>query len=303
MLLYIGAGILFFIFWLIVVFPYDALQSRVITEIENQTGGRFKIDMKDMDISLFGSITFENLKISEIQGGNKQLLLQTPKLKIGFSPLGLLSQKMDFDFYLKGTKTGDVEGDFRKVNGTIELNMDLDEYPLSELKFLASKAKVGLKGKLDGEVKLKLNPVNPTQNNGNIDIQLVNLTMDPTSISLDPSDPASAMAIPAIKITGPKGSHIQAKVLKEDLDILSVKFTGGDLDLDLKGRVVLKGRTPQEYRLNITGGFKMTEALTKALPFLFILEKQRDDKGVYPLTVSGRLGRPNIQIGKFRVPL
>lgn len=303
-ILYIGAGILFFFFWLYIVFPYDALQSRVITEIENQTGGRYKIDMKDMEISLlFGNVTFEDLKVSEMIGGKKQLLLKTPVLEIGFSPLGLLSQKMDFDFYLEGNKKGEIEGDFRQEGATTELNMEFDEFPLSELKFLAAKAKVGLKGSVEGEVQLKMNPKNPSQNNGIVDLQLINLKMDPTSIALDPSDPASAMTIPAIKFTGPKGSHIKAKVLKDNLDIQSVKFMGGDLDLDLKGKVTLKGRTPQDYRLNIKGGFKMTEALTKALPFLFILEKQRDDKGVYPLTITGRMGKPNIQIGKFRVPL
>ena len=79
--------------------------------------------------------------------------------------------------------------------------------------------------------------------------------------------------------------------------------TGGDLDLDLKGSVSLKGRGPEDYRLDIKGGFKMSENLTKALPFLFIIEKQKNAQGVYPLTVTGRLGKPNIQIGKFRVPM
>ena len=33
--LYLGAGVLFFLFWLIWVFPTDALKSRILTEIEN----------------------------------------------------------------------------------------------------------------------------------------------------------------------------------------------------------------------------------------------------------------------------
>jgi len=297
------AGAFFFIFWMIVVFPYDALQSRVITEIQNQTGGRYQIDMKDMDISLFGSVTFDDLKVHEQAGAKKNLLLKTPKLKVGFSPLGMLSNKVDFDFYLEGNKKGEIEGSYALEDGTTLLEIEFDEFPLTEFRFLAKKAKVGLKGILEGEIDLKFDPENPSGNEGKIDIELENLSTDPTSITLDPGDPASAMSIPGIKLTGAKGSHIKASILKDKLDIQSIKFTGGDLDLDLKGSVSLKGRRPEDYRLDIKGGFKMSENLTKALPFLFIIEKQKNAQGVYPLTVTGRLGKPNIQIGKFRVPM
>jgi hypothetical protein len=36
---------------------------------------------------------------------------------------------------------------------------------------------------------------------------------------------------------------------------------------------------------------------------LFLIEKQKNEQGIYPLSLTGRLGRPNIQIGKFRVPM
>lgn len=220
--LYLVAGILFFIFWLFVVFPYDALQSRILTEIENQTQGRYKIDAKEMDISLFGSITFKNLKISERAGPGEDLLLSTPKFKLGFSPLGLLSKKVDFTFYLKGKKKGDIEGEIKQKGEEFVLNLDFDDYPLSELKFLSSKAKVGLRGNLNGEINLKLNKVDPVQNKGFIDLNLVNLSMDPTKFALDPTDPSTEMEIPKIKITGSKGSHIKAQIKNDKLQISSI---------------------------------------------------------------------------------
>jgi type II secretion system protein N len=302
-ILYAAAGILFFLFWLVVVFPYDALESRVITEIQNRTGGRYQIEMKEMDVSLFGSVSFDDLKVHEQAGGKKELLLKTPFLELGFSPLGVLSGQVDYDFFLKGSKSGELEGSFAQDNGTTRLAVDFDEFPLTELKFLAQKAKVGLKGNLDGEVDLTISPRDPTDNDGKIEINLSNLMTEPTSIMLDRNDPASAMTLPAIKLSGAKGSHIQALVVKDQLQIQSVKLTGGDFELDLKGSVQLTGASAKEFRLNIEGGFKLSENLAKDLPILFLIEKQKNEQGIYPISLTGRLGRPNIQIGKFRVPL
>lgn len=303
LILYVVSGVFFFIFWMIVVFPYDALNSRILTEINNQTGGRYQIDMKDMDISLLGSVTFEDLKVHDQASGKKELLLKTPKLKIGFSPLGLLSKKMDFDFYLKGTKKGEVEGSFGQNEDTTRLSLNFDEFPLSELRMLAQKTKVVLKGNLEGDVDLVINPRHPADNDGKIDLELVNLATEPTSIALDPNDPATAMNLPEIRLSGPKGSHLKAVVAKERMDIQSIKLSGGDIDLDLKGSIILTGTRARDYRLDIKGNFKISDKLAKSLPILFLIEKQKNEQGVYPLSVTGRLGRPNILIGKLRVPL
>ena len=63
MFVYVGAGLFFFLFWLVWVFPTDALKSRILTEIENQTQGRFKFDVGSLDVSIFGSVTFNKLKV------------------------------------------------------------------------------------------------------------------------------------------------------------------------------------------------------------------------------------------------
>lgn len=303
LILYIVAGVVFFLFWMIVVFPRDALESRVITEIENQTGGRYSIDTKDMAVSLLGSVTFEDLKVNEMVAGKRELMIKTPKLKIGFSPLGAMSQKIDFTFYLKGSKKGDVEGAFKKEGGELAVEAEFDEYSLDELKFLARLAKVNVKGRLDGDLDLKLNSANPNSNDGKIDLELQNIQTDATKISLDPGDPAASFPIPPIKFTGAKGSHIQADVKQNFLNISSIKLAGGDVTLDLSGKISLNGRSPRDYRMDLSGSFRISESLNKTLPIGFILDKQKSADGSYPLRISGRLGKPDVQIGKFRVPL
>lgn len=301
--LYTIAGIIFFIFWMIVVFPYEALQSRVITEIENRIGDNYKLEMEDADLSLFGSVTLENLVLTEILGDQENLLLKTPKFKLGFSPFIFLSDKVDFTFFLKGKKKGDMEGAFKKETDKTEIAVNINDYQVSDLDFLASKANVVLNGVLNGNVDLKLNQGDPKQSKGEIEIALSNLVLDPTKITLDPSDPASAMETPRIKLSGEKGSHITAKVNEGRLEVQSITLRGGDLELDLQGRISLQGASPKDYRLDMDGSFKVSEALDKALPFLFIIEQQRNAQGFYPVKISGRISKPAIRIGKFRVPI
>lgn len=301
--LYIAAGIGFFIFWLMVVFPSDALKSRVLTEIENRTAGRYQLEMKDMGISLMGGASLEGLKVYESSAGEKTLLFTTPNLDLDFSPFGLLSSKMDFDFVVAGTKHGEIEGSFKQEGSVLELEAEFDKYPVVDLALLKAKAKVGFSGELEGDLQLKLNSKNIQNNQGNVDLQLVNLATQAGTISLDPKDPGSGFPLPPIKLTGEEGSHVKVKVEKDKLKVESIKLMGGDIDLDLKGDVTMRGRSAQDYRLNLTGEMKLSENIGKALPFLFILEKQKNAEGVYPLRITGRFSRPNIRIGKFRVPI
>lgn len=300
--LYLGAGLFFFLFWLVWVFPTDALKSRILTEIDNRTQGRYKIDVGQLDMSLFGSLTFKDLKVSEGAGDQEQLLLKTPKLKLGFSPLGLMSQKSDFSYYVQGSK-GDLEGTYRQEGDETHFSANFDQFPMADMGFISVKAKVPLTGTLDGDIDLKLNRSDPNKNSGNIDLKLINLTMGSTRLALDPTAPESAMEIPPIKLTGAKDSMIQGEVVKDSLELKTVTLKGGDLDLNLSGRVSLQAVKAADYRLALQGQFSFTEALAKALPFLFIIEQQKNPQGVYPLNITGRLAKPSIRVGTFNLPI
>lgn len=301
-LLYIGACVVFFIFWLVWVFPYDALKSRIITEIENRSKGQYRLDVGSMDLSLFGSVTFDNLAVFERTKEGEVALLKTPKMKIGFSPFSLSPKKINLSFYVQGSK-GDMEGDFRQEGEEVELNAQFDDFPFADLKYLTSKAKIDLKGNLNGDLSLKLNRADPSKNSGNIDLEFVNMVMEATKVALDPTSPDSAIDIPQIKISGAKGSGIKGEVQKEDLVLQSILLKDGDLDLDLSGKVSMVGANSKEYRLALQGTLKVAETLVKALPFLLMLEQQKSPDGAYPLNITGRLGKPSIRIGRIAIPI
>jgi len=301
-LLYIAAAVFFFLFWLYIVFPYDALKSRVVTEIENHFQGRYRLDIGSMDVSLLGSVTFKNLKVLENTNSGERSLLNTPKLKLGFSPFGLSSKKVDMSIYLKGSK-GELDGEIRQEGDELDLQLNFDNFPIAELGLIASKLKVGLKGNLDGALDVRLNKADPSRNAGKVDVNLIDFTMDPVRLNLDPSAPDAAMEIPAIKLSSGEGSHIQAEIQKDNMAVNSIQLSGGDLELNMDGRVALQGANPGDYRLALKGSFRIAEQLSKALPFLFIIEQQKNAEGIYPLNITGRLSKPSIRIGKFDLPI
>lgn len=304
MFLYVASGVFFFLFWLVWVFPTDALKSRILTEIENQTQGRYKFDVGSLDISVLGSVTFHNLKVSEGVGDAEKVLINTPKLKLSFSPLALssMAKSPNVDFYLKGSK-GDVDGNFRQDGDETQLTANFDQFPITDLGLINAWAKMDLKGTLDGDIDLSLNRADAGKNSGKVDLSLINLTLGARRISIDPSSPEATMEIPEIKLSGAKDSGIHGEMKKENFEVSAIQLKGGDLDLDLSGRVVLQGPRAGDYRLALQGGFSIAEGLAKALPFLFIIEQQKSPQGVYPLNITGRLGKPSIRIGTFQLPI
>ncbi len=332
MILYVGAGIFFFFFWLVWLFPSDALKSRILTEIENQTQGRYKFDVGSLDVSLFGSITFKNLKVSEGIGDSERILLKTPKLKLSFSPfaLGSMAKKPDIDFYLQGSK-GKMDGNYHQDGDDFQLTANFKQFPIADLGILSAKAKMNLSGTLDGDIDLKLNRSDPNKNSGNIDLNILNLSVDsseiplpsafegavdeaikgqgaggdnPIKVALNRGPAGPVLDVEGVKLSGSKDSGIKAEVKKDNLEISSLTLKNGDLDLNLNGRINLVGAKAGDYRLAMQGGFSATENLRKALVFIFfVFEDQKNPQGQYPLNLTGRLGKPSIRIGTFNLPI
>ncbi|MFO1462561.1 MAG: type II secretion system protein GspN [bacterium] len=332
MIVYLAAGVFFFFFWLVWLFPTEALKSRILTEIENQTQGRYKFDVGALDISIFGSVTFKNLKVSEGVGESEKVLLKTPKLKLSFSPfaLGSMAKKPDLNFSLAGSK-GSLEGSYRQDGDDLQLQANFDRFPLSDLGIISAKTRMALSGILDGDIDLKLNKADPNKNAGTIDLDIQNLAINssqiplpsafegavdealksqaagadnPIKVALNRGPTGAILDLSGVKLSGTKDSGLRAEVKKDNLEISSLSLKNGDLDLGLSGRVNLVGARAGDYRLALQGGFSATENLRKALVFVFfIIEDQKNPQGQYPLNVTGRLGKPTVRIGTFNLPI
>jgi type II secretion system protein N len=297
---YLGAGIFFFVFFLLWTFPYDVLKTRIVNQIQDGLGGDYRIKIQKMSAGILTGLSFKNIEVVKKEAGKELLLFKSPKLKLHPSLLALLQQNTDVSFSVQAGK-GEMSGDYLDAPDQTRIRINFDELNLTDLKFISALYGLNLKGVLDGDFDVKLSKKDPTKNDGKIDLQLISLTLDPMKINLDPNSPESAMDLPKLTLTGSKNSKISAEMNKSDMEIKELSFKGGDVDLTLKGKLTLAPKL-DDYKIDLQGRFKLNPQLSQAIPLLALFEQQKEVDGSYPLQLSGKFTKPSIMVGKFKLP-
>ncbi|MFH1875122.1 MAG: type II secretion system protein GspN [Pseudomonadota bacterium] len=297
---YIGYLIIFvvtFIIFLYWLFPYNVLKERVAAAIEEPFGGAVEVSIGEIEPYYFTGVDISNLAIAS---RTEQELLQMIKLDRvrGRAKLfSLLFGKPDFSFYIKAGK-GEISGSVDQLEDGFDLEVDFDEFDVSHIKWLPANLGLQLSGQIDGGVDLRVDRLRPARTEGSIDISFINLKLADSILKIA----GGGFEMPSLVLTEKRGSRLKLQISKGTALIDMFKFEGGDLELDMKGKAFL-GNSLDNLRLNISGSFKVSEKLAKELPFLFIVQKQKQQDGSYPLSVSGRINSPAIKIGTFTVPL
>ena len=98
------------------------------------------------------------------------------------------------------------------------------------------------------------------------------------------------------------GGDVKIELAKGSIHVSEFKFKDSDLKLDMTGDIFMSS-VLKNYRMNLKGSFSVTPKLEQAMPFLFMVEKQRGADGTYPFTITGRMGQPSIKIGDFTLPI
>lgn len=297
---YFGAGVFFFVFFLFWTFPYDVLKTRILNQIEDSIGGGYRLKVQSMSAGIIFGFTFKNVEVIRREGGKDVVLLKSPKLRVNPSFLAMMSKVKKLSFSIEVGK-GELSGSYLDSSTNNEIDLEFDELNLADLKFLSAVYHLNMKGVVTGEYSYNLNKKDPTKNSGKIDLNLVNFSLDPIKFRMDPNTPESEMQIPEIKLSGSKGSKLLAEVQKSDILIKEFLLTGADVDLNMKGTLNTSPRV-DDYRIDLSGTFKVKPELAQAVPLLALFEQQKQPDGTYPLTVNGRLMKPGISVGAFRLP-
>ena len=95
--------------------------------------------------------------------------------------------------------------------------------------------------------------------------------------------------------------EIRVEIDKCVVNLEDFKFVGGDLTLDLKGKIFMSPKI-ENSRMSLNGAFNAAPKLGEAF-FLYIVDKQKNADGNYPLNIGGRLGKPSVKIGTFPLPI
>lgn len=300
-LAYLGAAFFFFLFFLFSTFPTDVLENRIIGQIEESLGNNYQLKIQSSSIGLLTGFSFKNVELNQKVDLKDVSLIKAQKLKINFSILSFLRKKIKISFYAKVNK-GTLEGDFFDDATESDLDLSFDDFNLSELQSLSALYNLKLSGLINGDASAIFSKKNIDKNNGKINLTFQNLKLDSYKIVLDPNSPEATLDLPKINLTGSKNSKLIGELKKDKLEIKELTFKGGDLDLSLKGNLKIADRADIS-EVNLEGNLRIAPLLSQAISLLALVEQQKEPDGSYRLKISGRLTKPSITLGNFRLPL
>lgn len=284
-----------FLYWL---FPYGVLKERITSAIEAQLGGGIEVDIQSLSPYWFTGVDIEGLTIG--QGGVEKVapLLSCQRVRARAAILSLLVGSPAVSFEMQMGK-GEVSGGVRVSEDSLGIDAELDDVDLGNVGLIAMSTGLTLTSRIDGEVSLHIDRQRSIRSTGRVALELLDLRIAASQLRLGGE---AQLALPDLLLAKGRESQIRVEVGKGTVNVEAFKFMGGDLGIDLKGKVFLSSKV-ENYRFNLTGNFTVSKALSEALPFLFIVEQQKAEDGSYPITVTGRLAKPSIKVGTFTVPL
>jgi len=294
---YILIGIVSFVIFLYLTFPFDVIKDRLLAEIEKSSKGQYEVTVATVNPKLLVGVTLKGVKVNKRTEGKNVPMLEADQIGLKVSIFSLIfgSPKVKFD-----VRMGDSRISGRAVlgKGASKVTVVLDELNLATFHYLASELGLQVKSQINGEIDVDVNSRQIIRSSGAINIE-------PNGIQILPSKLKTGVMgeidLPAMTIGAGK-SLISAELKRGAIKITSLKLEKGDLNIDLKGSIYLSSNV-SNFRLNLKGDFSFSEKLGQALPFLFIIEKQKKEDGKFPLTIAGRISKPQIKIGDFTVPL
>lgn len=294
---YIAFAFISFFVFLYLTFPFEVVKDRLLDDVEKRFRGKYELTVGSISPRLIAGVTLKNVKLKERAEGTQISVVEADKVKLKASVFSLIfgSPKIKFSVLSGG---GEVFGRVQSGKDEVLTGVELDEFNLSSLTYLMSKYGLNVKSRISGKVDLNINLNQIIRSSGKISIKPNTITILPSKLK------AGAMGevdLPALTISTGK-SLIDAELQRGAIKINDLRLEGGDIDIDLKGSVYLSTKL-DNFRLNLRGTFKFSEKLDQALPFLFIISKQKKEDGTYPITIAGRLSKPQIKIGDFNVPM
>ena len=288
------AGIFFFVFFLFLFFPFESLIQNFLAKIEARTNGAYRITVGKIEAGVIFKSVFKDFQLHQMAGGHDEVLLDFPEVKVGLSYLPMLAGTVQASFEALG-RQGKMEGDMMVSSDEYRLDTEISGMQFSDIRYLSTWLKLPLDGVLDGAIDLTIYPDQVVRNEGTIDLKLKNLKISPARVT---PYPGFDLDLPETILSGEKEGVVKMTMNQGKLELKEISFPGEDLMFDLKGRIQLN-KKPDLSRLAVNGKFSLSKKMQEALPFVVMIEGQKSEDGSYPLTLSGRLNKPRIQIGTF----
>ncbi len=281
--IYVAVFVVFFSATMYLFFPYEAVKSRIVTEIEAKTGAKVIIDsLKPLRMS---GLTIRGIKVLKPFNPSQAIAnIDMVRFRIHLLPLFFANLITDFDLIAYG---GGLSGvmEARGGKGTaIAVNfkdLDLQKYNFDEL--VQKYGNLNLQGKLTGALSLFFDKAKARNNQGSVALSFEGLKTSNTVIL--------TKTLPDIVF---EPGTIKMDFKSNGFSISEWEMIGDNLSISMNGRLTLL-ETFAKSRIGFTVKFKLSEDIEDLFPEMGMLAAP-DNAGWYKLTLNGPLNKPNIKM-------
>lgn len=307
---YVAFGVATFLVALVLTFPDQRLKEIATVQLESQLGGKYDVEVEDLDLWWLSGIELENVTLtertaetapaaSEASGGGPTddadggrpsarndddaggpptqgpMKITIPRIAAGFSPLASLANFSPTADFLIDLGGGDISGNYVHGSDKREVNVDIDEIELAQTKIIESFLGVPLLGTLAGEINLEMHPSQPLLTGGNITLEGRQLMVDKATIHTDKLGPMAFIDVPPTSFGSLDANLVINKPEKSrtpTVDFKRFEFHGGR---DVRGQIwgdLELGRNMAASRAKLKMRFQFEDKYIRSNDFSSLLQ-------------------------------
>ncbi|EKD52002.1 MAG: hypothetical protein ACD_62C00135G0007 [uncultured bacterium] len=160
-IVYVFTLVVAFVGFVVLLFPLDTVIGHFLAQVEEDTAGKYRVVVADIDGSLIFDSHFKNFRV--YQQGRE--ILSVPELDVGFSLFSLLGDNKTVGFdavFEKGEVSGKVALSTKgKQIGLKMIDVGFENFATDQLRFIedylaSAKMPLSFSGVLDGTVSVSL---------------------------------------------------------------------------------------------------------------------------------------------------
>lgn len=297
------AGVVSFLFFLVMLFPLDTAVGDYLAKIESLTGGKYRVMISEMDTSLIFDSRFEGFRIERKKGESFEEILNVPRVRMRLSLWALFSKSASLNFESE-FEEGSIDGLAVFSEDDMKLDLNFSQFAVERVRLLrdllhSEHVSLGIHALVDGHFYF-YGPIGRF-NARSIDMRMNLRVSDFRLHDIKAKIVGQDFYISEL-VLSPKEGYARIEVEMENgrLTFPNISLPGSDIELQLSGHMNVNNRFVV-IRSSLNGKFAFSETLVEKLPVLAMINDQRKADGYYPLTVSGAFARPEVRIGNLNL--
>jgi len=280
---YVLFFLFFFVVFLYLKFPYNAIKDTVLQKLE--TGSSLRVEMDDFAPDKLTGVEARGIRVYALKGDRTFLVVQLDRVRARLAILPLLTGRVrlavDLDAY-----QGNMEGQFSKSGRVSDLdlrfsNINLGLYDLTEV--LGFVGKLKLDGILGGLITGHFDGADLNATSAEAQLQLQGMKLAESSIY--------GITTPELSF---EPATLKLELDKRALKIVEGKLTGDQMEVELGGRMTLRDDL-MKSNYNYFLKFKPSAAFEDQFgPYLSMM-KNKDRGGFYRINLTGSPSSPRFR--------